>query len=105
MAGSWKTTAEATLRIYPWLAKVKNDHLDENEFVLFETRERSSSRLKGSNVSWFQSFQIVGLTTIGSRQRTTSVARGGSVNTYRLRSELSGEFRPELAAAVNPIAK
>ena len=34
-------TAEAALRIYARLAKVKNDYLDENEFVILKHGEDS----------------------------------------------------------------
>ena len=39
-------SAEAALRIYARLAKVKNDYLDENEFVILKAEGRSSSRCK-----------------------------------------------------------
>ena len=38
--------AEATLRIYARLAKVKNDYLDENEFIAFEAGKESPSHVK-----------------------------------------------------------
>ncbi len=44
-------TAEAALRIYARLAKLKNDYLDENEFVIQKAERRSSSRSKRSSRS------------------------------------------------------
>ncbi len=46
---SVEDAAEATLRIYPRLARVKNDYLDEDEFVVFETGKERSSRSKRSS--------------------------------------------------------
>ena len=97
--GIVEDAAEATLRIYPWLAKVKNDHLDENEFVLFETRKGSSSRLKGSkrfngfsrSNRWVDNDWLgdnVPLPSLVGREREYLSPQGVD---YR------GEFRPELA--------
>ena len=49
-------TAEAALRIYAHLAKLKNDYLDENRVCHSKNRRgRSSNRSKGGGQ--FQSFQ------------------------------------------------
>jgi len=43
--------AEVTLRIYARLAKVRNDYLDENEFMAFEAGKENPSHAKRSSVS------------------------------------------------------
>jgi hypothetical protein len=85
--------AEATLRIYARLAKIKNDYLTEAEFAAFETAEKISSRSKrskgskrsgesGSNRAIETLPQLVG------RDRDYVSPQGID---YR------GEFKPELA--------
>ncbi len=85
--------AEATLRIYPRLAKVKNNYLDENEFVLFETGKEGSSRSKRSNSSnrpqeSQSNAANEALPRLIGREREYLSPQGVD---YR------GEFRPELA--------
>jgi nitric oxide reductase NorD protein len=99
-------TAEATLRIYLRLAKVKNDYLDDNEFAIFETAKESSSRFrrrtdpsealwrtKRSNSSnrWGDNDSntaVDALPRLSGREREYLSPQGVD---YR------GEFRPELA--------
>ena len=85
--------AEATLRIYPRLAKVRNDYLDEDEFGILDTEQKSSSRSKRSNRSgrWLDqdpSAENHGLPELQGREREYLAPQGVD---YR------GDFRPELA--------
>jgi len=48
---SVEDTAEATLRIYTRLARVKNDYLDEVQFAILDAEQKSSSRSKRSSRS------------------------------------------------------
>jgi nitric oxide reductase NorD protein len=85
--------AEATLRIYARLARIKNDYLDEDEFVLLETEEESSSRSKrsSSSIRWEEndwSAAVGALPQLIGREREYLSPQGVD---YR------GEFRPELA--------
>jgi len=93
--------AEAALRIYQRLARIKNDYLDEGQFELFiesSSRSKRSSRQTGSDPS------------NGSRGSRSSIGSRGEGNLTlpflvgREREYLSpqgvdyrGEFRPELA--------
>jgi nitric oxide reductase NorD protein len=86
-------SAEAALRIYASLAKLKNDYLDENEFVTLEIAGRSSNRSKRSSLSnrWNEK-ELIGsnnvLPSLVGREREYLSPPGVD---YR------GEFRPELA--------
>jgi nitric oxide reductase NorD protein len=94
--------AEATLRIYARLAKLKNEYLDEKEFAIFKADERSSSRSnrrmgsKRSNGSsrsnrWMDQeseSSTFTLPPLVGREREYLSPQGVD---YR------GEFRPELA--------
>jgi nitric oxide reductase NorD protein len=85
--------AEATLRIYARLAKIKNDYLDENELALFETDRESSSRSTRSNRSnhWGDNDAAAAVDALPrptGRQMEYLSPQGVD---YR------GEFRPELA--------
>jgi hypothetical protein len=85
--------AEATLRIYARLAKVKNDYLEKNEFALLKTEQGSSRRSKSSSSSnrWedkdSKSANDVLPELIG-KEREYLAPQGVD---YR------GDFRPELA--------
>jgi nitric oxide reductase NorD protein len=86
-------TAEATLRIYARLAKVKNDYLEENEFAVLDVKAGRSSRSNRSNRSsrWenenFDDEHIV-LPQLVGKEGEYLAPQGVD---YR------GEFRPELA--------
>ena len=85
--------AEATVRIYKLLARVKNSHLEEDQFAVFDTEEDSSNRLTRSNRSSRWSDQeanevIHTLPSLVDRERDYLSPAGVD---YR------GEFRPELA--------
>lgn len=93
-AGSKNATvedsAEATLRIYARLARVKNDYLGENEFVVFEAKGKGSNASKGPNLSdrWEDRGALQVLPDLVGREREYLAPQGVD---YR------GEFRPELA--------
>ena len=88
--------AEATLRIYARLARVKNDYLDEDEFVVLEPEQRGSSKRAGSKRSngsrgsnrWQDQGEYQVLPELNGREREYLAPQGVD---YR------GEFRPELA--------
>jgi nitric oxide reductase NorD protein len=83
--------AEATLRIYARLAKIRNDYLDEDAFVLFKAGKESSSRSKRSSRSnrWSDVHaNESSLPSLVGREREYLSPQGVD---YR------GEFRPELA--------
>jgi hypothetical protein len=85
--------AEATLRIYTWLAKVENDYLNENEFAFFETVKETSSRSKRSISSnrredRHSNAAVDALPQLIDREKDYVSPQGVD---YR------GEFRPELA--------
>ncbi|HEX5692168.1 MAG TPA: hypothetical protein VFX76_19265, partial [Roseiflexaceae bacterium] len=88
--------AEATLRIYARLARVKNDYLEENEFMVLEpeqrgpskrTNSRRSNSSRGSN-RWKDQDEYQVLPELNGREREYLAPQGVD---YR------GEFRPELA--------
>ena len=91
--------AEATLRIYTRLARIKNDYLEETEFETFDDgSNRSAERSRFKSSKWFQSFQSLGRSRHGKFALTLPSLVG------REREYLSpqgvdyrGEFRPELA--------
>jgi nitric oxide reductase NorD protein len=92
--------AEATLRIYSRLAKIKNDYLEESEFEPPESerqrsrrssREQGSSRAGGSRISnrWVDpDGSLSALPSLAGREREYLSPQGVD---YR------GDFRPELA--------
>ena len=94
--------AEATLRIYARLAKIKNDYLNEDQFELFtqsSKRSKRSSRRVGSNSSngssrsnrWVDQDvegSMLTLPSLAGREREYLSPQGVD---YR------GDFRPELA--------
>ncbi len=82
--------AEATLRIYARLARVKNDYLAEEQFIFLELADKSSSRSKRSSRSnrWEDKEEIAVLPELTGREREYLAPQGVD---YR------GEFRPELA--------
>jgi hypothetical protein len=77
--------AEATLRIYARLATVKNDYLEEDEFAILDSEQRSSSRWGGGRDS--DRANLV-LPELVGREREYLAPQGVD---YR------GDFRPELA--------
>jgi hypothetical protein len=79
--------AEATLRIYARLARVKNDYLDENEFAHLRTDEGSSSRSNRWEDKDSKRASDV-LPELSGREREYLAPQGVD---YR------GDFRPELA--------
>lgn len=82
--------AEATLRIYTRLAKIKNDYLEESEFEPHETERKSSSRSNRSN-RWLDQdaeSSLSALPSLVGREREYLSPQGID---YR------GDFRPELA--------
>ncbi|MEA2658508.1 MAG: nitric oxide reductase NorD protein, partial [Candidatus Binatota bacterium] len=86
-------SAEAALRIYARVAKVKNDYLDENEFVTLEVEGRSSNRSnRSSRSNRWDDKEVMGsnidLPSLVGREREYLSPPGVD---YR------GEFRPELA--------
>ncbi len=81
-------TAEATLRIYARLAKVKNDYLDEDEFEIFDMTQKNSRRWEGSD----SNIMTHGLPNLIGREREYLEPQGVD---YR------GDFRPELAQLLN----
>ena len=76
--------AEAALRIYARLAKVKNDYLEDNEFVILKAEQRSDRRDDEDN-TWNNNMVLPSLV---GREREYLSPQGVD---YR------GEFRPELA--------
>lgn len=82
--------AEATLRIYARLARVKNDYLQEDEFVVIDAERGGSKRSKGSSGSnrWEDQEELSTLPGLNGREREYMSPQGVD---YR------GEFRPELA--------
>jgi len=85
--------AEATLRIYRRLAKVKNDYLDEDEFAILDTEQKSPSPRTGFNRSdrstrWEDQDEYFALPKLVGREREYLAPQGVD---YR------GDFRPELA--------
>ena len=82
--------AEATLRMYARLAKVKNDYLAEDQFIFLELADKSSSRSKRSTRSnrWEDQEEIAVLPELNGREREYLAPQGVD---YR------GDFRPELA--------
>lgn len=94
--------AEATLRIYDRLARVRNDYLEESEFVVFrsETKDsKSSSRRRNSSGSrasiaangWIDDGLVDGKFTLSALVGRDKEYRSPAGVDYR------GEFRPELA--------
>ena len=88
-------SAEATLRVYSRLAKIKNDYLEESEFEKFtegSSRRAGSKRSKGSSGSsrWVDgdSDSLSALPSLVGREREYLSPAGVD---YR------GDFRPELA--------
>ncbi len=100
--------AEAALRIYARLARVRNDYLEKNEFAVLQPEEEGSSRSRRSNSS---SRQIGSKRSSGSSRSNRWVDDDSSQVNLKLpalvgreREYLSppgvdyrGEFRPELA--------
>ena len=82
--------AEATLRIYARLARVKNDYLQEDEFSVLDADGKSASRSKRSSGSsrWEDQDELRVLPQLNGREREYLAPQGVD---YR------GEFRPELA--------
>jgi nitric oxide reductase NorD protein len=88
--------AEATLRIYARLAKIKNDYLNEDQFEFFTESSSRSSRQTGSNRSngsrrWVDQdveSSTLTLPSLVGREREYLSPQGVD---YR------GDFRPELA--------
>ncbi|MGH7815782.1 MAG: nitric oxide reductase activation protein NorD, partial [Candidatus Binatia bacterium] len=76
--------AEATLRIYARLAKVRNEYLDEDQFTGIEVDARRSSRSQEKALS----AGILVLPSLEGREREYLAPQGVD---YR------GDFRPELA--------
>ena len=85
-------TAEATLRIYARLARVKNDYLEESRFTTIEDSERrlNRSRRSSSSKRWEEDIdgENVLLPPAAGRDRDYFPPQGVD---YR------GEFQPELA--------
>ncbi|HEX9454114.1 MAG TPA: hypothetical protein VGA27_07135, partial [Candidatus Binatia bacterium] len=92
-------SAEATLRIYARLARVKNEYLQEGEFEVLHSEEKRSSRSslrtgsKRSNSSsrsnrWVDQDELRPLPELVGREREYMAPQGVD---YR------GDFRPELA--------
>ncbi len=83
-------SVEATLRIYARLAKVKNDYLDEDQFAVLPSEQKSSSRSKRSSRSsrWEDQEEQHVLPQLNGREREYLAPQGVD---YR------GDFRPELA--------
>jgi nitric oxide reductase NorD protein len=75
---------EATLRIYARLARVKNDYLDEDAFVVL----RDGSKGSRSATRWEDQEEYLALPELNGREREYMAPQGVD---YR------GEFRPELA--------
>ncbi len=88
--------AEATLRIYARLARVKNDYLNEDEFAVLDSKQNRSSQRTGSKRSnsssgsnrWVDDDEHRVLPELVGREREYLAPQGVD---YR------GEFRPELA--------
>jgi len=80
-------SAEATLRIYARLAKVKNDYLAENQFALLTAEKKGSSGSKRSSRWEDRETQTV-LPQLVGKERDYLAPQGVD---YR------GDFRPELA--------
>ncbi len=85
--------AEATLRIYARLAKIKNDYLNEDQFEFFTESSIRSNRQTGSSGSnrWVDTDGVddnVTLSSLVGREREYLSPQGVD---YR------GDFRPELA--------
>jgi nitric oxide reductase NorD protein len=90
---SVEDAAEATLRIYPRLARVKNDYLDENEFAYLGVVQKSLSRSNHSSRSNRWEDQdldgpALALPSLDGREREYLAPQGVD---YR------GDFKPELA--------
>ena len=83
--------AEAALRIYARLAKVRNDYLDENEFIAFEAGKENPSHAKRSSVSKRWSDVHANESVLPSLIGRESEYLSPPGVDYR------GEFRPELA--------
>lgn len=83
--------AEVTLRIYARLAKVRNDYLDENEFIAFEAGKENPSHAKRSSVSKRWSDVHANESVLPSLIDRESEYLSPPGVDYR------GEFRPELA--------
>jgi hypothetical protein len=79
--------AEATLRIYARLARVKNDYLDEAEFMVSRDGSKRSNGSSGSS-RWEDGEEVLALPELNGREREYLAPQGID---YR------GEFRPELA--------
>jgi len=92
---SVEDAAEATLRIYTRLAKVKNDYLDENEFAILSLEQKSSGRQTGAKRSnssngfnrWGDDDEPHVLPQLNGREREYLAPQGVD---YR------GDFKPEL---------
>lgn len=92
--------AEATLRIYARLARVKNDYLEEEQFIVLNSEVASSSRRIGSKRSkgssgskvWRDEDEYRALPELVGREREYLAPQGVD---YR------GDFRPELAQLLN----
>ncbi len=80
-------SAEATLRLYGRLAKVKNDYLEEDQFAILPAEPKSSNRSKRSS-RWEEQDQQPVLPQLNGREREYLAPQGVD---YR------GDFRPELA--------
>jgi len=87
---SVEDAAEATLRIYARLARVKNDYLDEDQFAVLNAGRESAGRSKRSSRSncWEDREELAALPELNGREREYLAPQGVD---YR------GEFRPELA--------
>jgi len=77
-------SAEATLRIFAWLARLKNDYLDEDGFMVL----RDGSKRSNGSTHWKDHEQLLALPELNGREREYLAPQGVD---YR------GEFRPELA--------
>ena len=92
--------AEATLRIYARLARVKNEYLDENEFTILNSEQNRANQRIGSKRSksssgsnrWEDREELQVLPELNGREREYLAPQGVD---YR------GEFRPELAQLLN----
>ena len=92
--------AEATLRIYARLAKIKNDYLNENEFAPFESGRRSSgrsSRLTGSKRSngFSRSNRGIDNDSLGAILPSLVGRERDYLSPQTI--DYRGEFKPELA--------
>jgi nitric oxide reductase activation protein len=103
--------AEATLRMYARLAKVKNEYLDEKEFASLKTELESSSRSKSSSRSNRSDLWGGSKSSKGSSRFNRWVDQDSEISVLALPSlvgkereylspqgvDYRGEFRPELA--------